>query len=255
MPLDDLHGERDRAESFGSRAEEYDLHRSGYPAQLIDDLAALRPRGVLDVGCGTGKVAVALAARGLPVLGVEPDARMAAVARRHGVPVEVASFEDWNDGGRRFDLITCGHAWHWIDPARGVARAARLLRPGGTIVRFWSYHVLDPDVITAFDAVYAELAPGVVGPGHDVSEADDGPDPFAGHDGFVTQAPRTYRWDRAVDADGWAGLVATFSDHQRLGPDRLAALQRALHAAIAERGGLVHARCGTYVLTAHRVDR
>ena len=117
MPLEGLHGDRDRAASFGSLAEQYDRFRPSYPRALIDDLVALGPGKVLDVGCGTGKVARALTDRGVDVLGVEPDERMARVARRHGIPVELASFETWDPAGRTFDLLTAGHAWHWVDPA------------------------------------------------------------------------------------------------------------------------------------------
>ena len=102
MPLDGLHGDRDRAESFGSVAERYDRYRPGYPDRLIDDLLAQRPRRAVDVGCGTGKVAVQLLQRGVRVLGVEPDARMADLARGHGVQVELATFETWAPAGRTF---------------------------------------------------------------------------------------------------------------------------------------------------------
>ena len=60
----ELYADRSRAESFGSVAEQYDRYRPSYPAALIDDLVAPRPADVLDVGCGTGKAAVLLAARG-----------------------------------------------------------------------------------------------------------------------------------------------------------------------------------------------
>jgi ubiquinone/menaquinone biosynthesis C-methylase UbiE len=93
VPLDGLHGERDRAESFGSVAEQYDRFRPDYPSALIDELLSESPSNALDVGCGTGKVAVSLMRRGVRVLGIEPDPRMAEVARRHRVPVEIASFE------------------------------------------------------------------------------------------------------------------------------------------------------------------
>ncbi|HEX4212237.1 MAG TPA: methyltransferase domain-containing protein [Candidatus Dormibacteraeota bacterium] len=94
------HLDRERAESFGQVAVQYDRYRPSYPDALIDDLTGLRPQAVLDVGCGTGLVAAALSDRGLSVLGVEPDAQMAGVARDRGVPVEVATFETWEDGGR-----------------------------------------------------------------------------------------------------------------------------------------------------------
>lgn len=105
-------------------ARQYERYRPTYPDALLDDLATLRPARVLDVGCGTGKAAVGLAGRGLSVLGVELDLRMAVVACGHGVPVEVGAFETWDDAGRRFDLITCGAAWQWIDPELGMAKAA-----------------------------------------------------------------------------------------------------------------------------------
>ena len=82
------------------------------------------------MGCGTGQVAVELRRRTVSVLGVDPDPRMAAVAVGHGV--EVSELERWEDGGRRFDLITSGHAWHWVDLSTGADTAARVLRPAGT---------------------------------------------------------------------------------------------------------------------------
>src|SRR3954454_7614859 len=116
-----MHANRARAESFGAVAANYDRYRPGYPETLIDDLLALRPTDVLDIGCGTGKAARQLVARGLDVLGVEIDPEMAAVARAHGLAVEVVGFEQWEPAGRTFDLIVCGQAWHWIDPRIGPA--------------------------------------------------------------------------------------------------------------------------------------
>ena len=73
-----------RALSFGATAEEYDRVRPSYPAALIDDLEALHPRAVLEVGAGTGKAYELLVRRGLDVLAVEADARIAAIVRTQG---------------------------------------------------------------------------------------------------------------------------------------------------------------------------
>jgi SAM-dependent methyltransferase len=233
--LSELFRNRARAESFGSIAEVYDRYRPSAPDSLLDEFAALKPERVLDVGCGTGKVARGLIARGLSVLGVELDERMAAIARGHGVPVEVAAFEDWDDAGRTFDLITCGDAWHWIDPERGWRKIGHVLRPGGTVARFWNHHDVDEPLRSAFAAVYRRVAPEL----ENVPRSRDESDPRAEN--------RTYEWERTYDADEWVALMATYSANQTLEPARLADLQREMHAAIEAHGGTVLARGSTLV--------
>jgi SAM-dependent methyltransferase len=213
--------DRTRAESFGALADVYDRLRPAAPEALLDDLAALAPERVLDAGCGTGKVARGLIERGLDVLGVELDERMAAIARSHGVPVEIAAFEDWDPAGRTFDLITFGDCWHWLDPERAWRQVARLLRPGGTVVRFWNHHA--DDVKELAEAVYARCAPEVLTAPvpRPERQADD---------------PRTensiYLWERVLSLDDWIELVSTYSSHRALSPERLAALQAELRAAL-----------------------
>lgn len=250
MPLEGVHGNRGRAESFGSLAERYDRFRSGYPESLVDHLVFDHPSNALDVGCGTGKVATAVAGRGVRVVGVEPDDRMAQVARNHGVRVCIASFETWDSKGQLFDLITCGHAWHWIDPAVGLAKAASLLRPGGAIELFWNYHVLDQSVLEHIDAAYQAYGPELNVLGHDPTGAAD-TDPFGGSAAFTGGQARTYRWVRDFDGEEWAEMVGTFSDHQALGEKRLSALQEAVRRIIDEHG-VIRAQCGTYAWSARK---
>ena len=238
----DQHTDRRRAESFGSVAEDYDRLRPAPPAAFVDDLVALAPSRVLDVGCGTGKVAGALAARGLSVLGVELDPRMAALAP---VPVEIATFEDWDDRGRTFDLITFGDSWHWIDPERGWRKIARILAPGGSVVRFWNHHEVDEPLRSAFLEVHRRVIPEL---DHDRAGAGRrvvGP----------ARGAATYEWSRSFSAEEWVRLIATYSVNQTLAPGRLAALQDGLHAAIAAHGGTVTARYTTRVSRSRATPR
>lgn len=55
-----------------------------------------------------------------------------------------------------------------------------------------------------------------------------------------------------LSADDWLGLVSTFSDHQRLDPEQLAALTRELRATIEAAGGRLHARLETIALFTRR---
>lgn len=216
MPFGDFHLDRVRAESFGSAAHTYDRVRPGPPAALVEDLVALAPARVLDVAAGTGKVAGALAARGLDVLGVETDPRMAALAP---VPVEIAPFEDWDDAGRTFELVTCADAWHWLHPERREAKLARVAR--GMFVRLWGFHELEPELLATVDAIHARLAPHIRPPGHPFSPAWE-----------VDGEERVYRWDATLTAEDWLALVGTYSGHAVL-PNR-AALDAELRAALPE---------------------
>lgn len=244
-----MHRDRARAESFGSVAADYDRYRPSYPGELVDDLVALRPERVLDVACGTGKLAVLLTSRGIPVLGVEVDPQMAQVARCHGVAVEDGAFETWDDRGRSFDLITCGQGWHWIDPDVGNEKAARLLTPGGTLALMWNHDELDEDVRAAIERVYREHGPELF----DVNRAHDD-DPFVERleatGKFADVTRREYRWSAEVSADEWIGRTATFSDHIRLPAEHRDALFAAVRTVIDERGGSVRTHYRTYTIFA-----
>jgi SAM-dependent methyltransferase len=94
------------AESFGADARRYDRSRPRYPQELVARILAESPgREVLDVGSGTGIAARQFQAAGARVLGIEPDARMAELARLSNVDVEVSTFEAWDPGGRMFDAV------------------------------------------------------------------------------------------------------------------------------------------------------
>jgi SAM-dependent methyltransferase len=134
-----LHAQRQVAEGFGADARRYDRARPTYPADLVERIVAASPGpDVLDVGCGTGISARLFQAAGCRVLGVDPDPRMAELARQGSTTMEVAKFEDWDPAGRSFDAVIAAQAWHWVDPVAGTAKAAAVLRPGGRLAVFWN---------------------------------------------------------------------------------------------------------------------
>jgi SAM-dependent methyltransferase len=248
-PLEDpVHLNRARAESFGSVAADYDRYRPSYPDALIDDLVALHPSTVLDIGCGTGKATRLLVARRLSVLGVEVDPEMAAVAQSHGLDVEIGSFEQWDDAGRRFDLIISAQAWHWVDPRVGAPKAARLLTEGGTVALFWNYDDLDETTRAVVDPVYARLTPELLErePNRPGERVED----LRSTGAFNSITTSTYEWQRTLPIDAWIGKVGTQSDHLLLGAQRLAEVQAALRSALADAGDDVRMTGGTYVIWA-----
>ncbi len=155
------HRAREVAEAFGSDPERYDRARPRYPVAMIDAIRAASPGpDFLDVGIGTGIAARQFEQAGCDVLGVEVDERMAEFARsRHGLAVEVASFEEWDPAGRTFDAVVAGQTWHWVDPVAGAAKAAQILRPGGRLALFWNVFEPSPEMAEAFANVYRRVRP------------------------------------------------------------------------------------------------
>src|ERR1700727_688665 len=151
---------RDVAESFGVDADRYDRARPRYPDALIQRVIATSPGAeFLDVGCGTGIGARQYTAAGVTVLGVDPDARMAEVARQSGIDVEIGKFEDWDPNGRTFDAVVAGQAWHWVDPVLGARKAAQVLRPHGVLALYWHVFAPPAEVGHAFDDALRRVAP------------------------------------------------------------------------------------------------
>jgi SAM-dependent methyltransferase len=225
---------RDRAESFGAVAELYDRARPTYPSELIDELVATAPREVLDVGAGTGIASALVAARGCRVLGVEIDARMAAVARAKGLDVEVARFEQWQAGERRFDLVMSAQAWHWVQPRRGAAHAAAMLRAGGRIALFWNLGGPPAHIRRALAAVYDRLEPGIETHATVQERVRVTREGLAASGAFAPPSVSTFRWREDYDAAAWVERLRTKSEYQTLSAERrerlVAAVGQALEA-------------------------
>ena len=93
----------------------------------------LAGRRVLDIGCGTGRAAEALVARGSRVWGVEPEPEMAALARGrvHTVKVAPAEHLPFKDGW--FERALMWLVIHLVERPRALAEAARVLGPEGRL--------------------------------------------------------------------------------------------------------------------------
>lgn len=133
-----------QASSFGTRATEYARHRPGYPREAIEwGLAGATgtPRRVLDLGAGTGKLTLGLAALGLDVTAVEPDAEMRAELERT-VPAATSlagQAERIPLPDDAVDAVFVGQAFHWFDVPVAMTEIGRVLRPGGVCVPMWNY--------------------------------------------------------------------------------------------------------------------
>ena len=106
----------------------------------IDALVGLQGAQVVDVGCGGGILAEAMAGKGAQVLGIDLATKSLKVAQLHAMEAgtegvryrEVSAETLADEEAAGFDVVTCMEMLeHVPDPASVVRACARLLKPGG----------------------------------------------------------------------------------------------------------------------------
>ena len=256
---------QERSRLFDQQTEADDLFRPTYPDAVIDVLLGPVPAGVdvLDVGCGTGIASRQMAERGAKVLGVELAPRMAEIARGHGVEVEIAAFEGWDDAGRTFDRVTSAQAWHWLDLPVATAKAASVLRPGGSLCLIWNAGCQPDDLADALDEVYASVVPlgghrlfrgyaadrqsdFKTGLGSEIDAVSAEPD-------FGAPTEKWFPWTRVYQRDEWLDQLVSRSDHAALEPAVRDRLFEAIGSSIDDQGGSFVMKFETVLITAIRL--
>ena len=241
----------DQAARFESTVEQYAVYRPEYPDPPFE---YLRERFGLDgtgrllaLGCGTGRLGVALAADFAEVVGLDPNRAMVEHARERAAVAGTAHSEwrvgsdaDLPDLAPELDplrLTVMGRAFHWMDHARTLDTLYDSTEPGGGVALLSDTEWLARGTADWQDAVYEVVAdyldeaPDRTGP----VEYDDPWDEKLEAHGFQNAEERTCDVDREWDADGVVGylLSLSFCSPAVLGDDRTA-FERDVRAALEE---------------------
>lgn len=135
---------------FAGNVAFYERYRLGYPARLLRRLAALaglKPGdSVLDLGTGTGMLAIPFARMGLDVTALDPEPAMLAAARAAAdaagaaVDFRAGGSDDLTPDMGPFRLVAMGRSFHWMDRAATLAMLDRIIVPGGGVGLFHDAH-------------------------------------------------------------------------------------------------------------------
>jgi SAM-dependent methyltransferase len=134
---------------FTGLAEIYARCRPSYPPRAIDyvvDRSGLKEQSVLvDVGCGTGISSRLFAARGMTVIGIEPNAEMrttAAASETEAADPRVTYLEGRAESTGLpvgiADAVMAAQAFHWFEPESSLRESHRILKSSGWVILLWN---------------------------------------------------------------------------------------------------------------------
>jgi SAM-dependent methyltransferase len=141
------------ARGFDTSGERYDRGRPDYPDEAVDRLLEElgRPRRILDVGAGTGKLTRPLLARGLEVIAVEPAAAMRELLT--ATEVYDASAEALPIPDASVDAVVAGQAFHWFATHEALNEFARVAT--GRLGLIWNRRDLAQPLQQELGAIFA----------------------------------------------------------------------------------------------------
>jgi SAM-dependent methyltransferase len=253
-------GQGNEEHRFTGLADVYDRHRPAYPDAAIDALirrARLGPASLLvDVGCGTGISSRLIAARGVPVVGVEPNADMRRRAEAEPAPpgAQAPRYQDGRaeatglpDGVA--DCVLAAQAFHWFEPDPALREFHRVLKPGGWAALMWNERDESDPFAAAFGAVIRTLREQARIE-RDRARAGE---PLLTHPCFEAGERLVFANEQALDEGGVLGRAYSMSGAPREGPaaDALADALREVFARY-QHGGRVVLRYETSLYLARR---
>ena len=140
------------ATGFAGTVDYYDRYRLAFPKRLIQrviSLAGLEPGdAVLDLGCGTGMLAIAFARAGMAVTAMDPEPEMLAAGRAAAqaagatVTWVLGGSQDVKPGLGPFRLAVLGRSFHWMERAATLAMLEQVVTGGVAL-----FHDAHPPVV------------------------------------------------------------------------------------------------------------
>jgi len=257
---------KDARHTFGRDPEGYEYGRPDYPERvyevLVERCGLSSGTACFEIGPGPGTATRRLLALGAaPLVAIEPDQRLAdylaSWAREASAQVHVhaTTFEAVDLEPASFDLGVCATAFHWVEQDRGLAKVAKLLRPGGWWAVWWTIFG-DPERHDAFhEATQRVLSGNSPVPPPFALEVGDRVRDIEAVGAFGPVAFERVRWSRTFSSQEIRSLYGSFSSLAKLPEEpRERLLDELVRVAEDEFGGRVERPLVSAVYSAQRLD-
>jgi SAM-dependent methyltransferase len=224
---------------FTGLADLYARCRPDYPVAALDAIVTRCGLGgatlLVDVGCGTGISSRQFAARGIPVLGIEPNDEMRTRAEAVAVPGGVspryrkgsAEATGLPDGCAR--AVLAAQAFHWFDADAALREFARILQPDGWVALLWNERD-ESDTFTAEYGAVIRTAPDAAAIEQPRLRAGE---PLLHHPLFCDGERLDFRHEQELDEDGALGRAfsASYAPREPAAAEAFATALRRVFAA------------------------
>ena len=233
---------------FTGLADVYAKYRPTYPVEAIELILSRCGLGagslLVDVGCGTGISSRLFAARGLQVVGIEPNPEMRAAAET--TPVSPGNPRPIYLDGRAeatgfpphsADAVLAAQAFHWFEPEPALREFHRILRSGGWVILLWNERD-ENDLFTAAYSAVVRTAPDTATVEMPRSRAGE---PLLHSAWFETAERAVFRNTQTLDEEGLVGraLSASYAPREPVQAAEFASALRAVFARYQQQGKVV----------------
>lgn len=146
---------------FSSFSDSWLAHARAYADAMADRLHLGRESLVIEIASNDGYLLKNFAAKGIPVLGIEPSGSVAAAAEKIGVPTLVEFFGErvarrLHDEGRRPDLICSANVLAHVPDINDFVAGVAALLTGDAVYTVEFPHLLRLIEEVQFDTIYHE---------------------------------------------------------------------------------------------------
>ncbi len=249
--------EGQRAHYFEEVAAGFGRQAFAYPAEVVNLILdsggrEWRPR-VLEIGSGAGEATALFAPLGLPMVCLEPGSALIESARQAcrdypHVRFVQSTFDDWNPGRQRFDLIIAARSLHWVRHDLRFTKTAELLAPGGVLAVFHKQKLPGKSACgSAVDAIFDAAVPE-----RPAGDARFLRAQFAESCDYRGYREITRDWTIECNAQTYVAARRSDAQLQRLAvPEREALLSR-IAEVIEAHGGKIDVTLRLFLSMAHR---